>query len=119
VPFGQGQAAVNLLAGRIDATVQLPAAIIAHVKSNDLRVLAALGSVRSPVLPDVPTADELGCAVALDLWRGVAVPKGTPRPVIARLEDAVRRTVQSPAVAKAGETVGNTPALLRAEQFGN
>jgi tripartite-type tricarboxylate transporter receptor subunit TctC len=118
VPFGQGQAAVNLLAGRIDATVQLPAAIVAHVKSNDLRVLAALGSVRSPVLPDVPTADEVGCPVALDLWRGIAAPKGTPRPVIARLEDAVRRTVESEAFAQAGETFGFTPAFLPADQFG-
>ncbi len=118
VPFGQGQAAVNLLAGRIDAAVQLPAAIVAHVKSNDLRVLAALGSVRTPVLPDVSTADELGCPVALDLWRGIAVPKGTPRSVIARLQEAVRRTVESKAFAEAGDTVGFTPAFLPAEQFG-
>jgi len=118
VPFGQGQAVVNLLAGRIDATVQLPAAVIPHAKGGDLRVLAVLGSRRSPVLPDVSTADELGCPVALDMWRGIATPKGTPRPVIARLEDAVRRTVDSPQFAAAGETNGFTPAFLPADQFG-
>ena len=118
MPFGQGQAVVNLLAGRIDATVQLPAAVVAHVKSHDLRVLAVLGSRRAPVFPDVPTAEELGYTVALDMWRGIAVPRGTPRPVIACLEDAVRRTVESQAFAQAGETIGFTPAFLPADQFG-
>jgi tripartite-type tricarboxylate transporter receptor subunit TctC len=118
VPFGQGQAVVNLLAGRIEATVQLPAAIVAHVKSGDVRVLAVLGSRRAPVFPDVPTAEELGYPVALDMWRGIAAPKGTPRPVIASLEEAVRRTVESPAFAAAGEAVGFTPAFLPAEKFG-
>jgi tripartite-type tricarboxylate transporter receptor subunit TctC len=118
VPFGQGQAVVNLLGGRIEATVQLPAAVVAHVKSNDLRVLAVLGSGRDPVFPDVPTAQELGYAVALDMWRGIAVPKGTPKPVVARLEDAVKRTVDSAEFAAAGRTIGFTPAFLPAEEFG-
>jgi tripartite-type tricarboxylate transporter receptor subunit TctC len=118
VPFGQGQAVVNLLAGRIDAAVQLPAAVVAHVKGRDLRVLAVLGSRRAPVFPDVPTAEELGYPVALDMWRGIAVPRGTPRPVIACLEEAVRRTVESPEFAAAGEMAGFTPAFLPADKFG-
>jgi tripartite-type tricarboxylate transporter receptor subunit TctC len=118
VPFGQGQAVVNLLGGHIEATVQLPAAVVAHVKSRDLRVLAVLGSRRASVLPDVPTADELGYPVALDMWRGIAVPKGTPRAVIARLEDAVRHTVESPQFAAAGDAIGFTPAFLPADKFG-
>ena len=118
VPFGQAQAVVNLLAGRIDATVQLPAAVVAHVKGHDVRVLAVLGSRRAPVFPDVPTAEELGHAVTLDMWRGVAAPKGTPRAVIARLEDAVRRTVESSAFAAAGKAVGFTPAFLPSDKFG-
>jgi len=46
VPFGEGQAVVNLLGSRIEGVVQLPAALVAHVKSGDLRVLAVLGSRR-------------------------------------------------------------------------
>jgi tripartite-type tricarboxylate transporter receptor subunit TctC len=48
VPFGEGQAVVNLLGSRIEGVVQLPAALVSHVKSGDLRVLAVLGSNRSP-----------------------------------------------------------------------
>src|SRR4051794_32800623 len=63
VPFGEGQAMVNLLGGRIEGIVQLPAALVSQVKSGDLRVLAVLGSNRDAVFPDVPTAKELGFEV--------------------------------------------------------
>jgi tripartite-type tricarboxylate transporter receptor subunit TctC len=117
VPFGEGQAIVNLLGSRIEGVVQLPAAVIAHVKSGEFRVLAVLGSAREPVFPDVPTANELGFAVALDMWRGVAVPQGTPKPVVAALQNAVRQSVEAPAFADAGKNVGFTPAYLPADDF--
>ena len=85
VPFSEGQAVVNLLGSRIEAVVQLPAALVSHVKNGDLRVLAMLGSARDPVFPDVPTARELGYAVSLDMWRGIAVPRDTPKPVVSHV----------------------------------
>ena len=118
VPFGAGQAVVNLLGSRIEATVQLPAALVAHVKSGDLRILAVLGSRRDAVFPDVPTAQEQGYKVALDMWRGIAVPKGTPKPVIAKLEEAVKKTVESNEFKEAGKNIGFTPAYLPASEFG-
>jgi tripartite-type tricarboxylate transporter receptor subunit TctC len=118
VPFGEGQAVVNLLGGRIEAVVQLPAALVPHVKNGDLRVLAVLGSQRDPVFPDVPTARELGYSVSLDMWRGIAAPKGTPVPIIGRLQNAIERTVSSQPFKEAGKTVGFTPAYLPAKQFG-
>jgi tripartite-type tricarboxylate transporter receptor subunit TctC len=117
VPFGQGQAVTNLLGNRIEGIVQLPPAIIPHAKSGDLRVLAVLGTRREPIFPDVPTAQEQGYAVALDLWRGIAAPKGTPRPVIAALENAIRRTVESAEFREAGAKIGFTPAFLPAAEF--
>jgi tripartite-type tricarboxylate transporter receptor subunit TctC len=118
VPFGEGQAIVNLLGSRIEGVVQLPAALVAHVKSGDVRILAALGSERDLVFPEVPTAKELGFPVGLDMWRGIAVPEGTPKPVIAKLQQAIKDSVQSPAFAGAGKTIGFTPAYLPAEDFG-
>jgi tripartite-type tricarboxylate transporter receptor subunit TctC len=118
VPFGDGQATVNLLGGRIEAVVQLPAALVGQVQSGDFRVLAALGSKRDPIFPDVPTAQELGYDVALDMWRGIAVPKGTPKPVIDRLQAAIKRTVDSPEFKEAGRTIGFVPAYLPADEFG-
>jgi putative tricarboxylic transport membrane protein len=118
VPFGEGQAVVNLLGSRIEGIVQLPAAVVAHVKSGDLRVLAVLGSKRDPIFPDVPAANEVGYAVALDMWRGIAVPKGVPKPIIAKLQDAIKVTVESPAFRDAGKSIGFMPAYLPANEFG-
>ncbi len=118
VPFGEGQAVANLLAGRIEGVVQMPAAVVPQVKSGDLRVLAVLGSKRDPIFPDVPTAQELGYPVVLEMWRGIAVPKGTPKPIIAKLQDAIRRTVESPSFAEAGKAIGFIPAYMPAEDFG-
>jgi tripartite-type tricarboxylate transporter receptor subunit TctC len=117
VPFGEGQAVVNLLGRRIEGVVQLPAALVPHVKSGDLRVLAVLGEERDPVFADVPTAKELGFPVALDMWRGIAVPTGTPKPVIAKLQDAVKQSVESPAFGEAGKSIGFIPAYLPSQDF--
>jgi tripartite-type tricarboxylate transporter receptor subunit TctC len=117
VPFGEGQAVVNLLGSRIEGVVQLPAALVAHVKSGDLRVLAVLGDKRDPVFADVPTAKELGFPVALDMWRGIAVPTGTPKPVIAKLQDAIKQSVEAPAFKDAGKSIGFIPAYLPAQDF--
>jgi tripartite-type tricarboxylate transporter receptor subunit TctC len=118
VPFGEGQAVVNLLGSRIEGVVQLPAALVPHVKNGDLRVLAVLGSARDPVFPDVPTAAELGYEVSLDMWRGIAVPKGTPTPIIVSLQDAIEKTVHSQSFTDAGKALGFTPAYLPADGFG-
>jgi tripartite-type tricarboxylate transporter receptor subunit TctC len=117
VPFGEGQAVVNLLGSRIEGVVQLPAALVSHVKSGDLKVLAVLGSKRDPVFPDVPTAHELGYNVALDMWRGIAVPKGVPRPIIVKLQDSIKRTVESQPFNDAGKAIGFVPAYLSADDF--
>ena len=118
VPFGEGQAVVNLLGSRIEGVVQLPAALVAHVKSGDLRVLAVLGTKRDPIFPDAPTAKELGFPVTLDMWRGIAVPGGTPKPIIAKLQDAIKQSVEAPAFSDAGKSIGFTPAYLPAADFG-
>lgn len=118
VPFSGGQAVVNLLGSRIEGVVQLPAALVAHVKSGDMRVLAVLGSKRDPVFPNVPTVQEQGYPVALDMWRGIAVPKGTPKLIIARLQGAIKATVASPEFQEAGKNIGFTPAYLPANEFG-
>ncbi len=117
VPFGTGQATVNLLGGRIEAAVQLPAAFVGHVKSGELRVLASLGAKRDPVFPAVPTAQELGYSVSLDLWRGVSAPKGTPKAVMAKLQETIKKTVESPQFKEAGEKIGFTPAYMPSAEF--
>jgi tripartite-type tricarboxylate transporter receptor subunit TctC len=118
VPFGQAQVVPSLLGGEVDAVVQLPAALTSYVKSGQVRLLAALVPVRDRALPDVPTAREQGYDVSLEAWRGVAVPKGTPRPAIAALEGAIRKTTESADFAQGCEKLGVHPAFMPAAEFG-
>jgi tripartite-type tricarboxylate transporter receptor subunit TctC len=66
----------------------------------------------------VPLAREMGLDIALDAWRGIAVPKGTPGNVIAALEKAVRETVESPEFAAAAAKLYVSPGFLPAAEFG-
>jgi putative tricarboxylic transport membrane protein len=119
VPFGAAQVVPSLLGGQVDAVVQLPAALSGYVKTGQVRLLAALTSARDPALPDVPTAREQGINVSLEAWRGIAVPKGTPKAAVAALEGAIRRTAESADFAQASERLGVRPAFMPAEEFGN
>jgi len=118
VPFAAAQVVPSLIGGHVDALVQLPAALSGPVKQGQVRLLAALIPQRDPALADVPTAAEQGIDVSLEAWRGIAVPRGTPKAVIAQLEDAIRQTVASPEFAKGAEHLGVRPAFMPAAQFG-
>lgn len=118
VPFGGAQVVTSLLAGQVDAAVQLPAALLEHQKAGKVRFLAALIPQRDPAFPEVPTARESGFDVSLEAWRGVAAPKGTPAPVLAALEAAIRKTVESPEFVAGCERLGARPAFMEAAGFG-
>ena len=118
VPYAAAQVVPSLIGGHIDAVVQLPGALAAHVKAGTVRLLAALIPQRDPALADVPTAIEQGVNVSLEAWRGVVVPRGTPAPVVAALEAAIRKTVEAPEFARACADLGVRPAFLPAAEFG-
>ncbi len=116
-PFTKGGATTNLLGGRIEAAVQMPAAFLSHAKAGTLRVIAALGATRAPAFPDVPTAKEQGLDVGAELWRGVSGPKGMPADVVSKLEAAIKETVASPEFVAQGKKLGYTPAFLPSKAF--
>jgi tripartite-type tricarboxylate transporter receptor subunit TctC len=117
VPFGAAQVVPSLIGGHVDALVQLPAALSGPVKQGQVRLLAALIPVRDPALPEVPTAKEQGFDVSVEAWRGIAVPRGTPRSVVSTLEAAIRQTAESAEFQKGSENLFVRPAYMRAEDF--
>lgn len=119
VPYAAAQTVPSLMGGHVDALVQLPAALSAHVKSGQVRLLAVLIPKRDPALPEVPTALEQGVDVSVEAWRGIAAPRGTPRPVIAALEAAIRKTVESSDFAATNEKFGVRPSFAPASEFGD
>ncbi len=118
VPYAAAQVVTSLLGGHIDAVVQLPGALAPHVKAGTLRIVGVLASTREPVFPAVPTSLEQGFKFQAELWRGIAVPKGTPPAVVAKLEDAIRKAVSSPEFKAQGELSGFLPAFQPAAEFG-
>lgn len=119
VPYGAAQVVPSLLGGHVDSMLQLPGALASHVKSGSMRLLASLTPARDPAMPDVPTAIEQGFNVSLEAWRGIAVPKGTPRAVIAMLEAAIRKTVEDADFIKGTENLNVRPAFMPAAEFGD
>ncbi len=117
VPFAAAQVVPSLVGGHVDALVQLPAALAGPVKQGQVRLIAALIPGRDAALGDVPTAREQGVDVALEAWRGIAVPHGTPPAVIAQLEGTIRATVAAPEFRQAAERLGVRPAFMPAAEF--
>jgi tripartite-type tricarboxylate transporter receptor subunit TctC len=118
VPYAAAQTVPNLMGGHVDVLVQLPGALAAQVKSGNVRLIAAITPGRDPALPDVPTAKEQGVDAALEFWRGIAVPRGTPPAAVAALEAAIRRTAESPEFARSADQLGVRPSFLPSAEFG-
>ena len=109
VPFtGAGPAVVALLGGQVDLLSTGPSSVMGHIKGGKIRVLATWGESRHPALPDVPTLKELGYDAQFSQWTGLFVPAGTPEPVIARLREAAKFTVDD-ATFKAALAKVETP----------
>jgi tripartite-type tricarboxylate transporter receptor subunit TctC len=99
VPYnGTTPAVAALLAGQIDTGVGTDSSMVQYVQAGRVRCLAATGSSRSPLFPDVPTIAE---AVPLpgyeiDTWYGLLGPVGLPRPIIDVINHEVNRIVIDP-----------------------
>ena len=100
VPYkGSGPAVADLVAGRVQVMFDAAPALIAHVKSGRLRVLAAASPQRNRLLPEVPTFAELGLPrIAVALWYGVVAPAATPRPVVEKLNREIVKALEAPEV---------------------
>ena len=96
VPYkGSQQVLVDLLAGQVDCTFDLGAAI-AHIKSGKVRLLAVPEATRSTLFPDVPTMTEAGTNVVITWTSGVYAPSGIPREIVTRLNREIARVMQTP-----------------------
>lgn len=119
VPFkGAGDAMIGLLSGSVDVLLLSTPSVMSQAKGKQIRVLGISGKERVAVMPDVPTFAEAGVKnFSLFNWSGLAAPKGTPPEVLARLEEAVHKAVQSPDVKSFLANMGSQPRQLDRNQF--
>src|SRR5712691_1040943 len=98
---GTPQATQDLIAGNVDFVCNQIVNVVGHVKSGALKAYAVTGDARSPMLPEVPTTAEAGLPeFKLTVWYGLAAPKGTPAPVVARLNQALSAALDDATVVK-------------------
>ena len=120
VPYKGGAPAItDLLAGHANVSFQNINAVIQHIKSGKLKVLAVTSEKRSPLLPNVPTLTESGIQGAnVFSWQAIAGPKGMPADVKQKLHSAIVAALNDPENRKRMEDVGfeivaNTPEQMR------
>ncbi|WP_137177002.1 tripartite tricarboxylate transporter substrate binding protein [Roseomonas sp. AR75] len=121
VPYrGAAPALTDTIAGRVQLKMDSYVSSAPHIAAGTIRVLALANLQRSPLMPNVPTVQELGLpGFEGILWMGVLAPAGTPEPIVAKLSQAFMGAVRTPAIAQrlsaqGVEPVGNTPEQFRA-----
>jgi tripartite-type tricarboxylate transporter receptor subunit TctC len=109
----------DLIAGRVQVSIEPVATVLPHSQAGKLRALAVTDSKRSAVFPDLPTVAEAGVqGYAFNNWHAIVVPAGTPKEIVARLYQEMTKAARHPEVmariAAVGiEVVASTPDELR------
>ena len=107
VPYrGLGPAMQDLIAGRVDYMCDSPSTSLPQIETNMVKAIATTGQTRAASLPKVPTAKEQGLDFDVTTWQGLFLPKGTPEPIVRRLNQAVGETLDSPSVRERFEAIG-------------
>ena len=108
VPYrGGGPMMTDMLGGTIKLMFINQDVALQHIKAGKLRALAVSSAQRNPLYPDLPTIAESGYKGFEALsWSGMSVPKGTPGPVVEKLEAAMSQAMTSPAIKQRMESQG-------------
>ena len=119
IPFkGSGPALAALIAGQVPVMFELFPTALGFVKSGKLRPLAVTSSVRSPLMPELPTVAETGLpGFEVASWFGVVAPAGTPKEIVARLNADIVRIVSSADMRERFAGLGAEPHANSPEQF--
>ncbi|MVW70912.1 MULTISPECIES: tripartite tricarboxylate transporter substrate binding protein [unclassified Bordetella] len=108
VPYkGAGPAVQDVIAGNVEITVATPPSVVGFIRSGQLRPLAVASEKRLPFLPDVPTTAQAGFPdFVLDAWVALFAPADTPDDVVAKLTEAVKKTLATERVQQSLDGVG-------------
>jgi tripartite-type tricarboxylate transporter receptor subunit TctC len=119
VPYkGSAGAVTDVLGGQINVMF-IPIHVgMTFVKGGKLRALAVGSAKRHPTAPDLPTLQEVGVKGAqVDMWYGFLAPKGTPSPVVSRLDGELRAILEQPDVRTSFSTQGMDAASSTPAEF--
>lgn len=120
VPYrGSGPAITALLGGEIDCDSDAVASLVPHIAAGKLRALAVTSGTRSAILPTVPTvAESVLPGFEGAAWYGILAPKGTPQPVVDRLQMEFKAALADPQVQERLKALGAVPQGSSPAEFG-
>lgn len=119
IPYkGSAPAVTALLAGEIDALFDNVPNVVQHIKAGKMKAIGVSGLQRSVLLPDVPTVAESGVpGFEVNVWFGMQVPAGTPRPVVEKLNRDIVSLLKEPDVVARFRNQGVEVVASTPEQF--
>jgi tripartite-type tricarboxylate transporter receptor subunit TctC len=108
VPYrGTGPALQDLVAGQIDLIIDQASNSLPQVRQGTIKAYAVTATERLASAPEIPTVAEAGLPTMLmEVWSGMWVPHGTPRPIVDKLNGAVVAALAEPAVREKLASVG-------------
>ena len=119
IPYrGSSGARTDVLGGQVDVMFDAVTTMAEQVKSGRVKALATTGKTRSDVLPDVPTMNEAGVpGYEATLWLGLMAPRGTPKPVVDKLNETITKIVGQPDVKQTWAKQGAVAMVMSPEVF--
>ena len=103
---------------QVQAAIQTPSEILPQVQSGKVRLLASVSPERWSDLPNMPTMKEAGYDVSIDSWMGLALPAGTPKEIVTRLNNALEKAMKNPKLIESLNAMGIDPAWISGSEYG-
>lgn len=119
IPYrGSSGARTDVIGGQVDVMFDAVTTMAEQIKAGKVKALATTGKVRSDVLPDVPTLNEAGVpGYEATIWLGLMAPRGTPKAVVDKLNEAVSKISSQPDVKQLWAKQGAVPLVMTPEAF--
>ncbi|KQT85238.1 tripartite tricarboxylate transporter substrate-binding protein [Aurantimonas sp. Leaf443] len=115
VPYpGTGPAMTDTMGGQVDLLCDQTTGATSAVQTGAVKAFATATAERIKVLPDVPTAKEQGLdGFEIGVWHGLYVPKGTPAPIVERLEASLQKALKDETVVRRFAELGTEPVSTK------
>jgi len=119
IPYkGSSGARTDVIGGQVELMFDAVTTMAEQVRAGKVKAIATTGKVRSEVLPDVPTISESGVpGYEATIWLGLMAPRGTPKAVVDKLNEAVSKIVGQPEVRQLWSKQGAVAMVMTPEAF--
>jgi tripartite-type tricarboxylate transporter receptor subunit TctC len=113
-----GEARTSVIGGHTQMMIDAISTMAPTVQAGQVRALGVTGQKRSSIMPDVPTIAEAGVpGYEATIWLGIMAPKGTPQPIVDRLNAEINKVLNRPDVKEAWAKQGVEPLVMSPAEF--